>query len=83
MKLCDIKRNNPYIFNSWRGILHTEKGKRVGTSEEWKDFLTFFNDVSSTYRKGLVLRRLYKDNVIPCCIECDKARSDYFFILKR
>ena len=61
MKLCDIKRNNPYIFNSWRGILYTEKGKRVGTSEEWKDFLTFFNDVSPTYRKGLVLRRLYKD----------------------
>lgn len=52
MKLCDIKRNNPYIFNSWRGILYTEKGKRVGTSEEWKDFLTFFNDVSPTYRKG-------------------------------
>nr|DAW71726.1 MAG TPA: restriction endonuclease [Crassvirales sp.] len=140
MKLCDIKRNNPYIFNSWRGILYTEKGKRVGTSEEWKDFLTFFNDVSPTYRKGLVLRRLYKDkpfskenfiwvtnrikdkkkglecdltiedmldimnhpcvycgdtkrigcdridnskghtkdNVVPCCVECNKARSDYF-----
>lgn len=54
MKLCDIKRNNPYIFNSWRGILYTEKGKRVGTSEEWKDFLTFFNDVSPTYRKGYI-----------------------------
>lgn len=26
-----------------------------------KIFLTFFNDVSPTYRKGLVLRRLYKD----------------------
>lgn len=19
-----------------------------------------------------------KDNVVPCCVECDKARSDYF-----
>lgn len=26
-----------------------------------KIFLPFFNDVSPTYRKGLVLRRLYKD----------------------
>ena len=64
MKLCDIKGNNPYIFNSWRGILYTEKGKRVGTSEEWKDFLTFFNDVSPTYRKGLVFRRNYKRNKV-------------------
>lgn len=122
-----------------------------------KIFLPFFNDVSPTYRKGLVLRRLYKDkpfskenfiwvtkeeapllrnkaskmvsayrikdkkkglecdltiedmldimnhpcvycgdtkrigcdridnskghtkdNVVPCCVECNKARSDYF-----
>ena len=53
MKLCDIKRNGPYISDSWRGILYTEKGKGVGTSEEWKDFLAFFfNDVSPAYRKG-------------------------------
>lgn len=61
MNLKDIKRNNPYIFNSWRSMLYTDKGKRIGTSEEWKDFLTFFNDVSPTYKKGLILCRLYKD----------------------
>ena len=61
MNLKDIKRNNPYIFNSWRSMLYTDKGKKIGTSEEWKDFLTFFNDVSPTYKKGLILCRLYKD----------------------
>lgn len=70
MSIRQLKIDNPYIFNSWRGLLYTEKGKKAGTSEEWKDFLTFFNDVYPTYKKGLVLRRLYhnkpfsKDNFI-------------------
>lgn len=63
MKLCDIKRNNPYIFNSWRGILYTEKGKRVGTSEEWKDFLTFFNSVEEIIFGKLKIRKRPTINV--------------------
>lgn len=54
----DIKNENPRIFNTWRSILYTEKGKKVGCSDEWKNFRVFYNDVSPTYQKGLVFRRL-------------------------
>lgn len=51
----DLVESNPYIFNSWRGLKYTEKGKRAGC--EWRDFKSFFEDVSPTYKEGLVLRR--------------------------
>lgn len=35
MILQDIKKNNPYIFNSWRGMLYTEN--RNFTFEEMKE----------------------------------------------
>ena len=54
----DIKQECPKIYNVWRGIRFTEKGKRVGCSEEWKDFRTFYNDVRPQYKKGLLFRRL-------------------------
>jgi len=28
--LVRLKRENPYIFNSWRSILYTQKGKNIG-----------------------------------------------------
>lgn len=54
----DIKDKNPYIYNTWRGLMYTDKGKKQGISEEWKSFRNFYNDVSSTYEKGKVFRRL-------------------------
>lgn len=54
----DIKQENPRIFNTWRSILYNNKGKKAGCSEEWKNFRTFYNDVSPSYKKGLVFRRL-------------------------
>lgn len=66
----DLKEKYPRIFNSWRAILYTEKGKKAGCSEEWKNFKTFLNDVLPSYKKGLVFRRLdtskpfYKENFI-------------------
>lgn len=54
----DIKKENPKIFNSWRAILYTDKGKKIGCSEEWKNFRNFYNDVKSSYKEGLVFRRL-------------------------
>lgn len=54
----DIKNKNPKIFNTWRGILYTNKGKKAGCSDEWKNFRVFYNDVVSTYEKGLIFRRL-------------------------
>ena len=38
MKLCDIKRNNPYIFNSWR----QKKVRELEPQKSGKIFLPFF-----------------------------------------
>lgn len=46
--LAQLKRNNPYLFNSWRAILYTQKGKKIGCSDEWRNFKTFFDDVFIT-----------------------------------
>ena len=62
----DIKEENPRIYNTWRAIRFTNKGKKVGNCPEWNDFRTFYNDVSPTYKKGLVFRRLnLEDNFNP------------------
>lgn len=66
----DIVNECPYIYNSWRAIMFTEKGKRAGVSDEWRNFRTFYNDVRPTYVPGYVLRRtdstkvFSKDNFI-------------------
>ena len=54
----DIKNKYPRIYNSWRSFMFTEKGKKIGHSEEWNDFRTFYNDVVPSYKEGLVFRRL-------------------------
>ena len=59
----DIKDECPKIYNSWRAIRHTQKGKKAGCCEEWESFRAFYNDVRPSYEKGLVLRR--KDNTMP------------------
>lgn len=59
----DIKDLNPKIYNSWRAIRFTEKGKKIGNSEEWNNFRTFYNDVVGTYQEGLQFRR--KDSSKP------------------
>lgn len=59
----DMKEKYPRVFNSWRAIHYTEKGKRAGCSDEWSDFRAFCNDVLPSYQKGLMLRR--KDTHIP------------------
>lgn len=73
--IADLIKEAPYIYNSWRGIRFTDKGKLNGNSESWNDFKTFYNDVRPTYKKGLVLRRMEsrkpfsKDNFIWVTIE--------------
>lgn len=54
----DIKNKYPRIYNLWRSFMFTEKGKKIGHSEEWNDFRTFYNDVVPSYKEGLVFRRL-------------------------
>ena len=66
----DIRAKHPRIYNSWRSIMFTQKGKKAGISEEWKNFRTFYNDVVLSYQDGKVFRRLdatkpfSKDNFI-------------------
>lgn len=58
-KAAAIKRDNPYIFNSWRAMLYTKKGKSAGCStQEWRNFLIFFEDVSPTYKPGYSFHRI-------------------------
>ena len=53
------RRNYPQIFNSWRALQHTVKGKSIGcTTSEWKKFINFFNDVVTTWKPGLEFHRI-------------------------
>ena len=68
--IADIVNEHPRIYNSWRSFMFTEKGKAAGHDSQWDNFRTFYNDVSTTYKDGLVFRRLCttkphsKDNFI-------------------
>ena len=53
----DIREECPKIYNSWRAIKFTEKGKKAGNSKEWDNFRNFYNDVRPTYAEGLSLHR--------------------------
>ena len=54
-----LREQNPYIYNSWRSIFYTQKGKKIGcTTEEWRTFENFYRDVSDSYEEGLKFHRL-------------------------
>ena len=53
----DIVKDEPRLYNSWRAIRFTEKGKRAGCCEEWRNFRTFYNDIKPHYFDGCVLLR--------------------------
>lgn len=57
----ELKENNPYLFNSWRAILYTHKGKAAGVEDHWRKFSNFYNDVSPFYKEGLRLSRKNKN----------------------
>lgn len=62
MENCkELKENNPYLFNSWRAILYTNKGKKAGVEKIWRKFQNFYNDTHSTYKEGLQLSRKDKN----------------------
>lgn len=52
------EQKNIKIYNSWRAIKHTKKGKKAGFSDSWSDYKNFFQDVEGTYKNGLRLFRL-------------------------
>ena len=55
-----LVQENPYIHNSWRSFMFTLKGKKVGVCDEWRQFKTFYADMSPTYIKGHRLIRVDK-----------------------
>ncbi len=48
------------IHNTWRAMMFTIKGKKVGVSEAWHKFNDFANDMLPTYKEGLRIYRLDK-----------------------
>lgn len=54
----ELRIKYPKIYNVWRCIKFTKKGKKIGHSKEWDNFITFFNDVKDSYNKGKVFRRI-------------------------
>ena len=61
--IADIRDECPKLYNIWRAFRFTEKGKKVGNSEEWNNYRTFYNDTRPFYKEGLVFRR--KDTTKP------------------
>lgn len=62
MESCkELRENNPYLFNSWRAILYTEKGRKAGVVNDWRKFPVFYEDVHKSYKNGLRLSRKDKN----------------------
>lgn len=56
----DIKSECPYVYNAFRSFRYTEKGKKIGWSEEWTKFENFYNDMRDSYIDGYRLIRVDK-----------------------
>ena len=72
--LSDLINNNKYLFNSWRSIRYTNKGKSIGNDPMWNSFQNFYNDMHDSYKSGLRLSRLDKNKWF--CKENCKWLSD-------
>lgn len=59
--LGDLKTSP--LYNVWRGFRFTKKGKLISNSKDWDLFKNFFNDMNQTYRSGLRLGRMNKDDI--------------------
>lgn len=55
------KDKKSYLYNSWRGFKFTAKGKNIGYSGDWNEYLNFYNDMVDSYERGMVLNRLNKE----------------------
>ena len=58
----ELKKANPYLFNSWRAILYTEKGKRAGVVDGWRNFQPSLKMFIIRIRKGFVCLEKIKIN---------------------
>lgn len=68
LKVSELRNQYPKIFNSWRAMLYTEKGKKAGLdTETWRDFSSFLSDVLPSYKSDCVFRR--KDKTKPWSVD--------------
>jgi len=44
-------------FNSWRAIMYTEKGKKIGCPDNWNDYKVFISEVQGEWENGKIVRR--------------------------
>jgi hypothetical protein len=51
-----------YLYNCWRGIKFTKKGKKIGWNSKWDKFNDFYNDMIGSYISGMKLGRVNKTN---------------------
>ena len=56
-------RTKGSLYNTWRSIVYTKKGKQRGFPPHWTTFEAFSSDVGSGWSRGLVLTR--KDTTMP------------------
>ena len=40
--IADLIERCPSLYNVWRGIRFTKKGKAIGCSKDWENYRTFF-----------------------------------------
>lgn len=69
MESCkELRENNPYLFNSWRAILYTEKGRKAGVVNDWRKFPVFYEDVHKSYKDemkilGKTIKKIMEDRL--------------------
>ncbi|MEA3280602.1 MAG: hypothetical protein U9Q38_08405, partial [Thermodesulfobacteriota bacterium] len=49
-----------YLYNCWRGIRFTNKGKKIGCDDRWEKFKDFYNDMIDSYVSNTKLGRIDK-----------------------
>lgn len=50
-------------FNSWRSIINTSKGRKIGFPDSWKDYNVFMSEVQGVWERGKIALR--KDKTLP------------------
>lgn len=51
-------RSKGSSYNSWRAIVYTKKGAKIGFPESWKNYNEFMNDVQGKWEKGKIATRI-------------------------
>lgn len=73
----DIKSHK--LYNIWRAIRFTDKGKKIGNDLSWNNYRTFYNDIIDIYEKDKRLIRINKSlpfSKTNCCFLSDEESAN-------